>query len=236
MTTSNEAAAEATAPVTGRQAEARTEARSRTDLRAHPRLLAICAGPAARLRGSVNGQAVDVLSGIVKRPVSTIDDPVAVEFGRLGIAGDEQADPTVHGGLDKAVYVYPVEHYAQWAQRAERAGIGFSGRPGSFGENLLVEGLLEADVWTGDRLEIGGLLLAVTMPRRPCYKLDLHFYEGAGRDMVLARQPGWYCAVVRPGKAAAGQPIRQEAGSRAYTIGETHRRQYRLPPVAKEVE
>lgn len=201
-----------------------------------PRLLAICAGPAARLRGTVDGRAVDVLSGIVKRPVSTLDDPVEVEFGRLGVAGDEQADLTVHGGLEKAVYVYPVEHYAQWAQRAARAGVPFDARPGSLGENLLVEGLLEADVWTGDRLEIGGLVLSVTMPRRPCYKLDLHFYPGAGRDMVLARQPGWYCSVVRPGKAAAGQPIRQRPGSRAYTIGETHRRQYRLPPIATEVE
>lgn len=201
-----------------------------------PRLLAICAGPAARLRGTVTGRAVNVLSGIVKRPISVIDDPVEVAFGRLGIDGDEQADPTVHGGVDKAVYVYPVEHYAAWAQRAARAGIDFTGRPGSFGENLLVEGLLEADVWTGDRLEIGELLLVVTTPRRPCYKLDLHLYEGAGREMVLARQPGWYCGVVRPGKAAAGQAIRQQAGSRAYTIGETHRRQYRLPPVDAEVE
>lgn len=204
--------------------------------RRSPRLLAICAGPAARLRGTVTGQAVDVLSGIVKRPISTLDDPVAVAFGRLGITGDEQADPTVHGGIDKAVYVYPVEHYAAWAQRAARAGIDFTGRPGSFGENLLIEGLLEADVWTGDRLEIGELLLVVTTPRRPCYKLDLHLYEGAGREMVLTRQPGWYCEVVRPGKAAAGQAIHQRAGSRAYTIAETHRRQYRLPPVDVEVE
>ena len=201
-----------------------------------PRLLAICAGPAARLRGVANGQAVDVLSGIVKRPISVVGDPVEVEFGRLGIRGDEQADPTVHGGIDKAVYVYPAEHYAAWARRAARAGAEFDGRPGSFGENLLVEGLLETDVWTGDRLEIGGLLLVVTTPRRPCYKLDLHLYEGAGREMVLARQPGWYCEVVRPGKAAAGQAIRQQAGSRAYTISETHRRQYRLPPVDAEVE
>ncbi|MBE0593472.1 MAG: MOSC domain-containing protein [Gemmatimonadales bacterium] len=201
-----------------------------------PRLLAICAGPATRLRGTVTGRTVDVLSGIVKRPLSVLDDPLEVEFGPLGVAGDEQADLTVHGGLDKAVYVYPVEHYAAWAKRAARAGIDFSGRPGSFGENLLVEGLLESDVWIGDRLEIGELVLAVTMPRRPCYKLDLHLYEGAGREMVLARQPGWYCAVVRPGKAAAGQPIRRRAGSRAYTIDETHRRQYRLPPVGPEVE
>ncbi len=207
-----------------------------THQRRPARLLAICAGPAARLRGTIDGRSVDVLSGIVKRPLSTLDDPVAVEFGPLGIAGDEQADPTVHGGLDKAVYVYPVEHYADWARRAARAGVAFGARPGSLGENLLVEGLLEADVWIGDRLEIGELLLSVTLPRRPCYKLDLHFYEGAGRDMVLGRQPGWYCAVVRPGKAAAGQPIGQQPGSRAYTIGETHRRQYRLPPIAQEVE
>lgn len=204
--------------------------------RPSPRLLAICAGPATRLRGVVDGRPVDVLSGIVKRPASTLEDPVGIEFGRLGVAGDEQADLTVHGGLEKAVYVYPVEHYAQWRERAARAGVAFEGRPGSFGENLLVEGLLESDVSTGDRLEIGELVLCVTMPRRPCYKLDLHLYPGAGREMVLGRQPGWYCSVVRPGKAAAGQAIRQQAGSRPYTIAETHRRQYRLPPIATEVE
>src|SRR5690606_18337263 len=157
--------------------------------RPSPRLLAICAGPATRLRGVVDGRPVDVLSGIVKRPASTLEDPVGIEFGRLGVAGDEQADLTVHGGLEKAVYVYPVEHYAQWRERAARASVAFEGRPGSFGENLLVEGLLESDVWTGDRLEIGELVLCVTMPRRPCYKLDLHLYPGAGREMVLGRQP-----------------------------------------------
>lgn len=200
------------------------------------RVLAICAGPAARLRGSISGQDVDVLSGIVKRPLSVLDDPVAVSFGRLGIAGDEQADLTVHGGIDKAVYVYPVEHYAAWAERAARAGIALDGRPGTFGENLLVEGLLESEVWTGDRLEIGDLVLAVTTPRRPCYKLDLHLYPGASRAMVLGRQPGWYCAVVRPGTAAAGQLIGQRAGSRSYTIAQTHCREYRLRPVATELE
>lgn len=200
------------------------------------RLLAICSGPAARLRGTVDGREVDVLSGIVKRPLSVLADPVEIAFGRLGVAGDEQADLTVHGGLDKAVYVYPVEHYAAWAARTSQAGVPFTGQPGSFGENLLVEGLLEETVWTGDRLEIGDLILSVTTPRRPCYKLDLHLYPGAGRAMVLGRQPGWYCSVLRPGKAAAGQPIRQHPGSRAYSIAQTHMRQYRLPPAVIEVE
>ena len=62
------------------------------------RLLAICSGPAARLRGTVDGREVDVLSGIVKRPLSVLADPVEIAFGRLGVAGDEQADLTVHGG------------------------------------------------------------------------------------------------------------------------------------------
>lgn len=194
-----------------------------------PRLLAICAGPAQRIAGRVQQRDTEVLSGIRKQALSSLESPVEVAFDRLGIAGDEQADPSVHGGIDKAVYLYPVEHYPDWARRAARAGVGFAGAAGSMGENLLVSGLTEDRVWIGDRLLIGTVELMVTQPRRPCFKFDLHLgYDGAGREMVRAVQPGWYCEVVRPGTAAAGQPILQRAGSRSDTIEATHRRMHRL--------
>src|SRR6058998_41313 len=107
-----------------------------------------------------------VRTSIFKEPVT---GPVRVE--RLNLAGDRQSDLTVHGGADKAVYVYPAEHYAFW--REKLPGIELSW--GSFGENLTVEGLDEATVQIGDRLQIGSAAFVVTQPRMPCYKLAVRF-------------------------------------------------------------
>ncbi len=83
--------------------------------------------------------------------------------------GDAQADPTAHGGIEKAVYWYPAEHYAAWSAELGRA-LGY----GTFGENLTVEGFVETDVRLGDAIRVGGALLAVTRPRLPCFKLAAH--------------------------------------------------------------
>ena len=112
-----------------------------------------------------------VLSAIGKEPVA---GPVAV--ARLGLAGDEQADLSVHGGLDKAVYAYPAEHLAFWqAKRLEHSvSLWDEVLPsGLVGENLSLQGLLEAQVWVGDELHFPGCVLRVTAPREPCYKLSL---------------------------------------------------------------
>ena len=111
-----------------------------------------------------------VLSGIGKQAVV---GPVAV--GRLGLAGDEQADLSVHGGLDKAVYAYPAEHAAFWQARRQEHGVSLFHEvlpPGFWGENLSLEGLVESQVWVGDELHFPDCVLRVTAPREPCYKFN----------------------------------------------------------------
>jgi MOSC domain-containing protein YiiM len=143
------------------------------------------------------GRTVD--TGIFKEPVI---GPVAV--GRLGFAGDMQADLRVHGGPRKAVYVYPVEHYAFW--HAEFPGREL--RPGAFGENLTTAGVLEADVRQGDRLQIGTAVFEVTTPRLPCFKLALKFEEpGMIERFFAAGRSGFYLSVVQDGTIEAGAPI-----------------------------
>jgi MOSC domain-containing protein YiiM len=111
---------------------------------------------------------------------------------------------TVHGGLSKAIYIYPSEHYEFWGK--ELPGVEFP--PGSFGENLTTEGLLEKGINIGDRLCAGSVELVVTEPRLPCYKLGLKF----GRDDMVkrflkSRRTGFYCAVLREGEIGAGDAI-----------------------------
>lgn len=136
---------------------------------------------------------------IFKEPVS---GPVAVH--RLHLEGDRQADLRVHGGDDKAVYVYPSEHYDFW--RAE-----FPDKPlpfGWFGENLTTEGLLETAVHIGDQLRIGTAEFQITTPRVPCYKLEAKF---EGNDIIkrflASRRSGFYFKVIREGELSAGSEI-----------------------------
>jgi MOSC domain-containing protein YiiM len=140
-----------------------------------------------------------VQTAIYKAPVS---GPVAVT--RLNIAGDQQADLSVHGGPEKAVYMYPSEHYAFW--REELPGVALPW--GAFGENLTIEGLLETAVRVGDVLRIGTTELVVTQPRMPCFKLNVRFQRP---DMVKRfmrnGRTGFYLAVAKEGHVAAGDPL-----------------------------
>jgi len=148
-----------------------------------------------------------VLTSIFKEPVA---GPVAVE--RLNLAGERQSDLTVHGGADKAVYVYPAEHYAFWRQK-----LGIADLPsGSFGENLTTEGLHEASVQIGDRLRIGTASFMVTQPRMPCYKLALRFDRLEMVKWLLeSGRTGFYLSVAREGALTAGDTIglEREQGS-----------------------
>jgi len=105
-------------------------------------------------------------TGIFKEPV---DGPVMID--KLNLAGDSQADLTVHGGEEKAVYAYPAEHYEYWRHELPDVSLSW----GMFGENLTTEGLSEDTLCVGDRLSIGSTVLQVTQPRVPCYKLALRF-------------------------------------------------------------
>ncbi len=136
---------------------------------------------------------------------SIFKDPVqgTVSIGRLNLAGDRQADLSVHGGADKAVYGYPSEHYEFW-----RTQLATELSWGNFGENLTTEGLSERNVFIGDRLKVGSAELIVTQPRMPCYKLGIRF----GRDempkrFVASRRCGLYFSVAKEGEVAAGSKI-----------------------------
>lgn len=184
------------------------------------KLLAVSVGCAAPLDARAgDGGLRRVASAIRKSPVSG-----AVALGALGLDGDEQVDLSSHGGIDKAVYLYPAEHYPFWETVRGQAGVAGALPYGSLGENLTVSGLLEPQVWVGDRLRIGEVELVVTQPRTPCYKFDAHFgFRWASRMMVQSGYTGFYCAVVRPGRLAAGEQIDLVAGERTVSIEQAHR-------------
>jgi MOSC domain-containing protein YiiM len=126
------------------------------------------------------------------------------EAGPLGLRGDEQADLAVHGGLDKAVYAYPGEHYASWERTLGQGKLP----PGSFGENLTTQGLTEEQVYIGDTFAIGDALLQVTQPRSPCYKLQIRFDRpDAVALFVKEGRPGWYFSVLKAGSLLPGDWI-----------------------------
>lgn len=141
-----------------------------------------------------------VTTGIFKQPVKG-----RVKLRTLNLDGDRQADLTVHGGIDKAVYAYPVEHYEYWQH--ELPGTTFSW--GMFGENFTTEGLIEDTVNIGDLFQIGSSEVIATQPRMPCYKLGVKFRR---TDMIKkflkSRRPGVYFKVLREGEVGAGDEIK----------------------------
>jgi len=163
-----------------------------------------------------------VLSAIGKRPV---DGPLAVR--PLGIEGDEQADLSVHGGLQKAAYAYPSEHYPFWQTvRAQaRVSLWDEALPhGMLGENLTLAGLLEAEVCIGDVLRFPGCELAVSEPRLPCFKFDAAMgFDQASRLMAANGWCGFYLAVRLPGTIAAGESFQLVPGPREVGIAELFR-------------
>jgi MOSC domain-containing protein YiiM len=169
-------------------------------------------------RALINGRSI--LTAIHKLPVSGV-----VQVKPLGLVGDEQADLSVHGGLDKAVYAYPSEHYPFW--RAARSAAGVSPMDetlpwGSMGENLSLSGLLEADVWVGDVLRFVNCALRVTQPREPCYKFNAAMgFNSASKRMAQAGCCGFYLAVQESGSLSAGDSFELVPGSRGLGIPES---------------
>jgi MOSC domain-containing protein YiiM len=142
-----------------------------------------------------------VPSGFVKQPV---ERPAMA--GPLGLAGDSQADRSVHGGPDKALYCYPVEHYASWCTVLPRHAKLFA--PGGLGENVTTRSLDEDNVAIGDLFRIGQAKVQVTQPRQPCFKLALRFDDPQMvRAMVRSGFTGWYLRVLEPGLIGAGDSI-----------------------------
>ena len=126
--------------------------------------------------------------------------------GGLGLDGDQQADLSVHGGPDKAVYAYPAARYPDWAIAFPDLASRFVAA--AMGENLTIEGMIEDDLCVGDVHAIGGALLQVCQPRQPCFKLALALGEPRlARHMVRTGYSGWYYRVAREGPVAAGDSV-----------------------------
>ncbi|MEV4933625.1 MOSC domain-containing protein [Sphingobium sp. LSP13-1-1.1] len=137
-------------------------------------------------------------SAIAKQPVSG-----AVRIGWLGLAGDSVADPVHHGGWDKAIHLYPQDHYGWWRER--KPGHPLLEKPGAFGENIASHGMTEEEVCLGDRFSLGSAVVEVSHGRQPCWKLDHRF---GARDVmatiVKTARCGIYFRVLREGEAEAG--------------------------------
>lgn len=160
-----------------------------------------------------------ILTAIHKRPVV---GPVAV--AALGLQGDEQADLSVHGGLSKALYAYPAEHYPLWCATRAELGVAVGDEAlafGSVGENLTLQGLLETEVWVGDVLRFSGCTLRVTEPRQPCYKFNAAMgFATASKVMALRGCCGFYLAVQQIGTLSAGDEFELLPGPRRLRISE----------------
>jgi len=139
-----------------------------------------------------------VPSGIFKLPISG-----SVEVTELGLVGDVQADRRYHGGIDKAINVYPVEHYAYWQET-----LGRNWTAGAFGENFTTRGLLETEVAIGDRFQLGEVVVEVTQARQPCVKLAArHELPRLVKLVEESGRTGFYLRCLQLGKLSAGLEI-----------------------------
>ncbi|RIV88674.1 MOSC domain-containing protein [Aurantiacibacter xanthus] len=167
---------------------------------------ALCAGRKQSFRG-------DSLSAIAKL---ALDGPVAIT--KLGLAGDEQADPVHHGGPDMAVHLYPLDHHAFW--REQIGDHELLGNPGAFGSNLAVHGISEGDVLLGSRYRLGSALIEACQPRQPCWKIEHRFgTKGMVASILASGRCGWFCRVIDEGTAQAGDTLSlEEEGLPGWTM------------------
>jgi MOSC domain-containing protein YiiM len=190
----------------------------RHDVPVHGSIQSINVGLARPL--DIDGQ--QVMSAIGKRPV-----PATVAVGAMGLAGDEQADLSVHGGLSKAIYAYPVEHYPFWQTVRAQARVAVWDEtlpPGSMGENLTLRGLLESQVWIGDVLRFADCELAISEPRFPCFKFNAVMgFAQAAKLMMANAWCGFYLAVRGAGSLRTGETFELVPGPREVGIAELFR-------------
>lgn len=169
-------------------------------------------------------QGRPIMTGIGKRSVSGLDQAHTIVVKPLGLEGDEQADLTVHGGLSKAVYAYPHEHYAFWQTVRSQAKVQDWNEPlpfGMLGENLTLTGLLEGNAFIGDQLHFPDCVLAISEPRQPCYKFEAAMgFKQAAKMMAQSGYCGFYLSVIKPGTIAAGQSWELVPGQQEVSITE----------------
>jgi MOSC domain-containing protein YiiM len=189
------------------------------------RLLSISAGKVVPLFGIHHPNYKSVASAIDKQSISNLQNPQPIHIGKLGVQGDEQADLSAHGGIEKAIYAYPAEHYPFWNELLTRetkqaTALEF----GAMGENFTIEGLLETEVFVGDRLQIGELEFAVVKLREPCFKFNAKLgYKGAVKAMLQSGFSGWYLRVLKTGLLSAGAPIQITPGAQEISIAQQNR-------------
>ena len=190
------------------------------------RLLSISAGKVVSLFGNHHPNYKSVASAIRKKVVSDLENPTSVEITMLGVKGDEQADLSIHGGIEKAIYVYPAEHYIFWNELLSReTKHTVNLKHGAIGENFTIEGLLETEVFVGDKLIIGELEFAVVKLREPCFKFNAAVgYKGASKAMLQSGFSGWYLRVLKTGTLSAGAQITLVPGSRNISIAQQNQK------------
>jgi MOSC domain-containing protein YiiM len=197
-----------------------------------PQICSISVGKVQPItRGSHDGSPV-TYSAIRKLPISNEDHAIEIQIDPLGVKGDEQSNLQVHGGIEKAVYAYAVEHYAFWRDclvRQNHFDPHHELEHGYFGENLTVSGMTEKDVYIGDNWHVGQTILQVTQFREPCFKLNIKMnYKAAAKTMVQSGFSGWYLRVIKTGTVQAGDEITIEPGSRQISIADQNQTFYRL--------
>lgn len=147
----------------------------------------------------IEHDGLKVRTGIFKQPVEG-----RVMLRQLHLEGDGQADLMAHGGVYKAAYIYPHEHYAHWQAELGRDDFAY----GQFGENFTTTGLLETEVYIGNTYRIGAALVQVTQPRVPCYKLGIRMNDSSMvKRFMQAQKTGFYVRVLEEGAVGAGDPI-----------------------------
>ncbi len=185
-----------------------------------PRIESISAGVVVPLWVREDGELRSVMSGIKKSVISTLTNPSAIEITASGIASDEQADHLAHGGIEKALYAYPVEHYPHWNDYLSRAKKTTVDLPhGYFGENLTISGLTEDSVFVSDRWQVGGVECVVIKLRTPCYKFTARTgVNTVDKEMVRTARSGWYLRIIGLGSIFAGDVITVIPGPQEISI------------------
>ena len=189
------------------------------------RILSISTGRVAALilPNLHKGPQKTTRSAIVKSPVSSLQDPQSIVCQTMALEGDQQANHSVHGGRDKAVYCYPAEHYPFWkgALKTTEDKLARLDQHGAFGENLTIEGLTEEQVYIGDVWQIEEVQLEIKAPREPCFKFNALMGDRlAGKKMFAEGLSGWYLSVLSPGVLRAGDQIKVISGPREKSIAE----------------
>ena len=172
---------------------------------------AICTGTARPFNGAET-------SAIAKHPREGI-----VQLLENGFAPDEQADRRVHGGPDKAVHLYPLDHHGFW--REKLGDHPLLTEPGAFGSNMAISGITEAMVHIGDRFTLGTALIEVSQPRQPCWKIEHRFgTKGMVAAIIETGRCGWYFRVIESGEVAAGDVLERIAvGASEWSVARVFR-------------